>query len=892
MSAFDPKSYEDTVVKPLRRWSGRLPDDLVSRYAIELTMSDAELKARLGEVRAQWHKGAQSTGRAASVRSLYKAFLREDDELKRANGDRLDRISWWREHERVRAAARQGQVKELATTLRESFGELRLISPSQLEATMRAAFTALAPDEVDQALADAGVTRTTPLELPTSAGLPDVTFRALRQHLVDAQAATVPELLFGPLKTFQVLHRFACDPPQLGGLSPAAVQAAVDRENKRAVTVSQAPRAALGVLSTAVRDGVDIRQLTLFHLLVDVRQHHAQGAPPGALVRQLVAVGLAEDEARMAVFSVRNESAPAPSAGGLDAVRDLLADGQLVAAKQALATVTSAADAAVARELVDRQIAEVHRLRTAALVALRAGDEATAATQLRQAVALATDDEDIAAELRAIPPPQVLQPLVRPDGVGVRVSWRPAPGHDEATRYRVVRRTDRLPVDPDDGQPVYESGSTAFVDASVPAGRLVGYAVFAAAEQGPWSRPAGVTIEVFPPVQDIRLVEDRGVVEATWRLHPDAASVEVRRGDHTGQVVRLSGRTSFRDRSPATGFQYTFVARYRKPDGSEGESPWVSARAASKDHVLPVTALQLTPVAGDGSGLRIAVRWRQPTGATVVVRRAEQPCTWEFGAIVPMREIERYGEEVRGTLDADGEWHTLTSTAPTGLFHYVPFTLDSKHAVRGADNALGIALPVTGLEYRRFGPELALSWIWPEKVGTAEVRWAAGTQTGRVVLTRQRYQTEGGCRIPCGTGEIHVRVRSVVAAIGGACYSADAEVVVPERPPSLRYTVALTRRPLRGAIARVRLVADEAVPQCMVLVVAAHGVVMPRRATDGQVVLRSSQELRAGDTVDLTAELPRLARPYWVRCFVGDEPADGPAAVRLVDPPTSQLKVT
>lgn len=887
MARFDPKSYEDTVVKPLRRWSGRLPDDLVSRYAIDLTMSDADVVVRLGEVRAQWHKGAQSTGRAASVRSLYKAFLREDEQLRRTHGDQLGRIAWWQEHERVRAGARQGQIRELARTLRESFGELRLISPSQLEATMRAAYTALAPDEVDQALAEAGVTRTTPLELPTSAGLPDVTFRALRQHLVDAQVGSVPELLFGPLTSFRVLQAFSCQPPQRAGLSSAAVQTAVDRENKRAVNVSQAARAALGVLSTAARDGVDLRQITLFHLLGNVRQHHAQGAPGGALVRQLAAVGLDQDEARMAVFSVRNESTPTQVAGGLDLVRELLADGQLVAAKQALATVTSAEDAAAARELVQRQATEVQRLRTAAMAALRAGDESVAATQLRQAVALATDDEDIAAELRSIPPPVVLQPLAQPEGNGVRVSWRPAPGHDDTTRYRVVRKVGRAPVDPDDGQSVYEGKGTAIVDPAAPAGQLVGYAVFAALDQGPWSRPAGVTVEVFPPVHDIRLTEDRGVVEGTWQTHPDATSVEVRRGDTTGQVLRVTGRTSLRDRTPPKDLRYTFVARYRRADGSEVCSPAVSARAASKDHVLPVTGLHLAPAPGE-QGLRIAIRWRQAAGARVVVRRATRPCSWDFGAMVGIGEIAKYGEEVHGTLDVDGEWHTLTSEVSTGLFHYVPFTLDQTSAVRGADNALGIALPVTGLEYQRFGPELALSWIWPEKVGTAEVRWATATESGRVVLTQQRYQTEGGCRIRCGAGEIRVHVRSVVAAVGGDCYSQDAEIVVPERKPALRYTVDLTRRPMRGAIARIRLATDDPVPQCMVLVVAAHGVVMPRRASDGQIVLRSSQELRAGDEIELTAELPRLAKPYWVRCFIEDESA----AVRLVDPPTSQLKVS
>ena len=886
MATFDPKSYEEAVVKPLRRWSGRLPDDLVSRYAIDLAMSDAEVVARLGEIRAQWHKGAQSTGKATSVRSLYKAFLRADEELRREHGDRLGRISWWREHSRARAGQQQGQIGDLAQTLRTSFGELKLISPSQLEATMRAAYAALAPEEVDQALAAAGIERTTPLELPKSSGLPDTTYRALRQHLIDAQAAGVPQLLFGELAGFRVLGSFTCRPPQPTGLSADAVRQAVDRENRRAVTASQASRAALGVLSTAVRDGVDLRRLTLFHLLDDIRRHHAQGAPAGALVKQLVAARLDADEARMAVFSVRNESGPVASASGLDLVRELLADGQLIAAKQALVAVTDAEDAVIARGLVETRLAEVQGLRTAALAAMRDGDESTAAAQLRQAVALATDDEDIAGQLRRIPPPPVLEPSAQPDGVGARVSWRAAPGHDETTRYRVVRKSGRVPVDPTDGHVVQDGTGTAVVDSAVPAGRPVGYAVFAATEDGPWSRPAGVTVEVFPPVYDVRLTEERGVVDGNWQVHPDALSVQVCRGGPTGAAVPTSGKTGFRDRTPAVDRSYTITTTYRRADGSQAGSPAVSARAVDSGRVQPVTALHLAPVQSD-HGPAIAVRWRQPADAEVVVRRAVLPCPWEFGAVVPADELAGYGDEVRGRLDTDGEWRTLTASPPTGVFHYVPFTVCPGGAVRGADNTLGIALPVTGLRYQRFGSELVLSWTWPERVGTAEIRWTGPADSGGSRLTQQRYQTDGGCRIRCGTGEIRVQVRSVVAAEGGECYSPDAEIAVPERAPAVRYTVELTRRPLRGALARVRFASDSAV-RCTVLVVAAHGVVMPRRATDGQVVLRGHAELHTGQDVEMTVELPRLSRPYWVRCFLGDEPA----TVRLVDPPTSQLKVS
>ncbi|MBW0009636.1 MAG: hypothetical protein JO063_05870, partial [Pseudonocardiales bacterium] len=139
MSRFDPQAYETAVIKPLRQWTGgKLPDDLLSRYAVEPGMSDAELAQRLAAVRSHWNKGAQSTGKSPRTQNLYKAFLRADEELKRTHGAQLGTIGWWRRHQQARAGARQGEIDELAATLRTSFGELGLITDGQLAATMRA----------------------------------------------------------------------------------------------------------------------------------------------------------------------------------------------------------------------------------------------------------------------------------------------------------------------------------------------------------------------------------------------------------------------------------------------------------------------------------------------------------------------------------------------------------------------------------------------------------------------------------------------------------------------------------------------------------------------------------------------------------------------------------
>lgn len=777
MTAFDPKDYEQRVVRPLR--GRKPPDDLLTRYEVHLGLSDAEVAARVAEVRSHWNKAANSTAKSQFLRSVYNAFLREDEQLHAEHGDEMLQISWWRQREAARTRDRKRQVDELVALLEREYGDLGMIVPGPLEA-VRDAFGNVAQQDFEEARTGAGIDLVEPCELPAGSGLTDTLYERLKSLLADAEVSSVPELLHGPLTSLRLLNGFGATPRAPSGLTAEAVGQAIDREDR--LSGNRAVREALGILNTAVTTGgVDLRELALFHLLDDVRRYRDNRAPVSVLLRRLLAAKLDEAEARHAVASVLGEptgSAPdsRPTVGGL------LENGLLRAAERTLAEFDDPDAAREARKLVERQAAQVQELRDAAHRALAEDSEAAALRRLRQAVRLAADDEGLTAELRRIPLPPVQEISAHPEGLGVRVAWRAPIEHEDDTRYRVLRRTDRAPADADDGEIVGEVTETVLQDTAAPAGIALRYAVVAVTPGGSWSRQAGTEVEILPPVHGTQLKSGRTGTEANWEVHPDVVAVEVRRIDDSGEsAIAGTGTTSFQDGpGPCT---YVLRARYRRPDGSE-----VAA------------------------------------------------------------------EEVR-----------IESTRRTAR------TLP----------------PVTGLLYRRFADEVVLSWTWPEQARIAEVAWSSGQGSEVRRTSRQEYQDAGGFRFRPGSGDVRVRVH----AVGEDARSPATEVHIAERAPRIDYTIRRRVRPLiGGGTARITLTPDQPVAACAVLVVAAPGRVMPTKPEHGTVLRHLELEFPAAEPVEATVALPKLRRPYWLRCFT--DPGTGSGDVRLVDPSTTQLKAT
>jgi hypothetical protein len=882
--AFDPRTYLRDVINPLRDRAGGLPGDLARQYAVEPGMTGAQIAEQLKRVRSFWQQRQGGAGAAATVCAQ---LLTRDERLRQQHGNDMHQPDWWRDRaaQSERDAARESE--RLADDLRNAYGALGQITKERLDAIVRH-YPALNQAAVDDALRGAGLRVVDPAELPATSGLEASAYRTLGKVLDRIGVPTVVQLLHPDLASFRLL-----------AAAPALDQATVVRQRQAANTAADSStmrlhKQAYGVLETALAAGADLRQLALFQIVDLLRTARRQAAlPDSSLVRKATDAGLALDEAQTVVLSLPDEQAADPA----ERIRQLIEDGRLLAANLAVAALPDAhPQRGELQARVAEQLAQVEQLRLRSDVALRDGREEEAESMLRAAQRIAGDDDELDRRLAALPPPPARDLLARPKGDGVALSWAPPVPVTGTPRYRVVCG-DIPPRAPGDGDLIAEVTEPEAVDDGVEPGRPRHYAVFVSADGGAWSRPVTAEITVVPPVSAVQVRVEPAEVLCSWRVHPRAEAVRVRRtigrrpaDDADGELVP-TGRDGLYDRGGGADADrwYSIVALYRDEHGAEVAAPMVVTRATAQVDAPPYVRklrVHVTALGPDTATAHIA--WQSPAAGKVSVRRAPAQPPWPPGATVSATDVDGYGEPLVGDRLVQGPETQIVVTVPSGRQVYVPFTQDrSGSVVVGEPATLGVADPVQQLLARRTGNEVNVSWVWPPSVQLVDVEFIPDRGSGyRRRMTRGQVAEEG-CRIPVGKSGGTVSVCSVSRSQGGDLRSAPQTVTVAGVTTVLEYHLPRVGGVLSRGRRILRVSVDQPCEGVELHLVVSGGIAMPARPDAGETVQRFiGLKLEPGAPWEVPFVVPRHARPYWLRCFVVQ-----PHGIRVVDP-IDEMKVS
>jgi hypothetical protein len=881
MMAFDKAKYEKEYLRKQSAKRGLPDDDLVERYAVDLSASEAEVAQQVRAVRAYWNSVRPGT-RYADVVGICKS---QDERQKTEAGDQMLRKAWWASEAEKETKSAAQNVGKLVEQLKSAHGHLGVVTQTAIDAV--ADTNGVTSQQVGEAAREAGLHVISPRPLPESA-LKGKRFETLEVKLQVCGAETIPGLLHPESGEFRILNGYKNVANEALRLDLAIVKECFDAAQKTAPGVTNdAKREALQILKTAGEDQVDFALLTLAHLVDLAKAVAAQG--PSAVLDELVAFKLERSEAATiaALLSAERSSSGAASKAQVDR---LLAEGRLAEARQlaqAIPDENRDQRAAAIQEVNDA------RLRLDALTAeisssVAAGNEVKAASLVHEARQISADDAE--ELLASVPLAPVAALRVVGDANEVKLIWQPNIGHGEGTTYVVTRSESGPPSSLADGVKVASTSEVTAIDPRSPVARPTHYSVFATAPRRPSSRATSSSITMLPPVGNAEADVGSSDMTVHWSTHPACSAVEVNRTEPGKAPVNIAAdHNSCRLTGLPEGVpvHVEIVAVYRTPSGDVLRSNVTHVDATPRSAAKPLDRLRVRHIVTDGE-LRIRVSWTPVDRSEVRILRAASPPPWLPGAWISQTDLMHYGTELTGTHSNGGSDASIVADLEAGTHHLVAVSIGGTGIVVGASTVVGVTDAIRNPTAQAFGSYATVSWQWPDSAQIAEVHWEVDDDQDIFEITRADYRSQGGAKVPLGHSACKVEIRAMINTEAGKFYSPAVRLMVDESEDAeVRYRVASSSGVggFSGRSKKITFTSEHGCSDIQIRAVASPGPIMPTSTEGKFVILDERLELGPGKPAEYKVTVPKaISKPYWVRCFVvgGD--------ARLLDPPITELK--
>lgn len=901
--SLDAKAYDADVLKPLAKDKVQLAE--IQRAVRELQQNAGakavaglnltillaipadrkDLAAHLASVDSHLNK-RQSMAAAQLLKKLVA-------ELKSTGSD-LASAAFWDGFESAKAAAFESKVDEFAAAVALEHQALKVITDQQLENKAKSqGLTGVVPvAKLAAAVEKAGIAVRPDFALPNlmvPRVIADLTKHTEYRSLVDV-------LLLG--EGGRPEHIKVIDALTYGGGSPitstqvlAASKAAESGKDSDAL---QAAQKALTLIRVDFADPAKLHDLVLVAFVAAAKEMLGRGELlASALTKLSQDTGLDPVDAARLLAKLSGSA----STRGLNDVTNLLAEGALADARR---TFDAVADP---KQFGEDEIQRVKDLLTAAenrkvaLLAeydnaMKSRDYATAATALAQAANIDQHDTRLQTQLDSLPPAAPENLTVKPaPGGAASLTWTFNGGADSS--FVVVRSADgRAPANAADGSQLARDVSvTTYTDSTPPVAQRLFYSVFAV-RRGATSLPASVEHLVLP--SPVEVTADAALTEITlmWRLNPAAVGIQVTQINPDGSSVPVKvdneNRATITGLSTGNRYRFKLEAIYVLGDGTRLMSPPAAVDATPRGAISAVRDLSISESRLPDGREGHRATWTEPDGFPVelwsfpVDERLPNP-----GSEVVLAELDSLaGRRVSGVLDKTGAQTVLSFSRLRELRIIAAITVDGDRGIIGDSAVTGAAPSVKNARADRYGDELVISWEWPHGDYSAAITWYQGGVSQSRRCTRAEYKNDGGVRIPQAGNVERVLVATVAHGNGAEWVASPVEVQLAARLPIIRYELDIPpsrfgrRKPARAVVH-----SNGYAGPLSLLVVARTSSIMPSKPDDGDVIERIQVTMDGQNAAAVEFTLPRLPSPFWIRLF-----PNGSAAIKLEDPPTTQLK--
>ena len=871
------------------------PDlDLPFLYGIEPSMTDAQLEQRvLREMPSVWNKNKRLFPFCTRLKSIHDLLVRRNPAM---NQD------FWRDQVRRAQEIRAQRLGELAQAIAADSGAAAIGAIERPVVEGFATRAGVDPAALIEAVEASSVRVVDPLEEP------EIRYRqgTVRQKLAGSPFHTLVDAILCIGSTADLArpdHQMPDSFAIVGGFRPqGGSRARIDlaRAIEARDYASKAPTAeasAVGEVMRVVLEGVTTEQElqdALLMSVIDYARQLAVSAPRPQVLAALVKARVAPEDAARIVLHVSGGSAGGP-VENLDTVRAHIAAHELVAARAVwtrLAGTGADLGGQEAQSTLKTLVAEESSFAQAMELFSRHRDTDVLAARdaLRRAIAICADDEEAPRLLETMPPspPRAVRAGVESTG-SVVLNWSEPAEFTGQVSYRVLRREDRAPAGPRDGDLVAEDVTALSVEDPTPACARPLYYGVVAVTQGRCSSPETVQTLVLPAPASPRVHVGETRADVAWELPRAALSAEARLVEPDGRTRRVgtASRTALSLSGLKTGERYVLRLRgvYSLPDGTRRTGATLEVEVIPHGELRPVGDLAGRLEGGvSGGRVRAVFTWSAVPGAEVRLYRSRTGIGAAPGTRVGLDRIEERGVRILGTESGDAAHRELTATLRAGAHRVVAVVVDGNQGLCGNEVALAAAPPVADLHLDRLGQSVKLSWVWPDGDYAVRLRWSTpDSQAGREVR-RAQYDAEGGVVLPIGDAGGRIAVSVVPVGLAGSVEGMAQTLTVPARARRrIAYHVTWRKKMLGGPSAAV-FAFDEApgAPFDVRLVVrAGRHAPSSRDAETG-----TRHRIDPGSPEGLVVEVPvaRGRGTWWAKAFAVQD------GVKLVDPPMSELK--
>lgn len=526
----------------------------------------------------------------------------------------------------------------------------------------------------------------------------------------------------------------------------------------------------------------------------------------------------------------------------------------------------------------------------------------------------------------------------------VDLSWPDYQANGGVVLYRVVSGDDRAPKSPENADLVAATPLSAASDDRPVTGPVRYYQVWVitgtsradALSTRPVLHAGGVFV---PPVSDMSIREDNGLVIGKWTAPQASSSVHVYRipfveADTTGIddsrfriLADAEHKTGFVDSTPVRGTRY----RYRVRCAVEVDGAVRLSEPSDVDIEVSAVLAAVTDIVVDTGfdGETFDVSWAAPGAEVAIYLSRNAPSAGGVSTELPENALEQVGltldlrlrQPVTDQVQPDGSHRTLMAGVPWprgwSRAYVTPVTILAGQAVLGRTVSAVRTGTIRDIELVEYCNKQVLTFEWPDGAAGVVVTLAAKGHDPRAGLTGRSfeisledYEKYGGMHL---TGALPVDGCSLHLA--PVAFSGGRRVTGPvagiEYPGMLRlqYAVRIGRDP-NGfpTTATVAVRSEHDVPGSPSFVLVNNPQRMPLSVHDGQPVDvapldaqgqladQPSKQLRwtaltaSGSGELWAANVSGLHG--WIRLFVNIADPAQLRTVALLDPPVQTLQLT